>query len=253
MQLLGSDPVCLAENAALACELGSEVIDLNFGCPAKTVNKSRGGAVLLKEPELLNQIVEHVRRAVPAHIPVTAKMRLGFDSPDGSLVCATALAEGGAEHIVVHARTKVDGYKPPAHWEWIPRVQEVVKVPVFANGDIWSVEDWRRCREISGVEDIMLGRGLVSRPDLARQIAAARAGEDVVEMSWADLQPMLQDFWAQVVVQLTPRSAPGRLKQWLAMLTRNYPEAVELFTALRRETELDQVGRLLGMPRSEAA
>ena len=99
----------------------------------------------------------------------------------------------------------------------------------------------------------MLGRGLVSRPDLARQIAAARAGEDVVEMSWADLQPMLQDFWAQVVVQLTPRSAPGRLKQWLAMLTRNYPEAVELFTALRRETELDQVGRLLGMPRSEAA
>jgi len=64
---------------------------------------------------------------------------------------------------------------------------------------------------------------------------------------------MLQDFWAQVVVQLTPRSAPGRLKQWLAMLTRNYPEAVELFTALRRETELDQVGRLLGMPRSEAA
>jgi len=248
VQLLGSDPVCLAENAALACELGSEVIDLNFGCPAKTVNKSRGGAVLLKEPELLNQIVEHVRRAVPTHIPVTAKMRLGFDSPDGALVCATALAEGGAAHIVVHARTKADGYKPPAHWEWIPRVQEVVKVPVFANGDIWSVEDWRRCREVSGAEDIMLGRGLVARPDLARQIAAARAGEDVVEMSWAQLQPLLQDFWVQCVAQLTERQAPGRLKQWLAMLTRNYPEAVALFAALRRETSLEQVSRLLGVP-----
>ncbi|WP_285376297.1 tRNA-dihydrouridine synthase [Pseudomonas sp. lyk4-TYG-107] len=253
VQLLGSDPVCLAENAALACELGSEVIDLNFGCPAKTVNKSRGGAVLLKEPELLNSIVEHVRRAVPAHIPVTAKMRLGFDSPDGSLVCATALAEGGAEHIVVHARTKVDGYKPPAHWEWIPRVQEVVKVPVFANGDIWSVEDWRRCREISGVEDIMLGRGLVSRPDLARQIAAARAGEEVVEMTWVELLPLIQDFWLQAKAQMTARQSPGRLKQWLAMLTRNYPEATELFTVLRRETEPDQVSRLLGLPVAAAA
>ncbi len=229
------------------------MIDLNFGCPAKTVNKSRGGAVLLKEPELLNRIVEHVRRAVPTHIPVTAKMRLGFDSPDGALVCATALAEGGAAHIVVHARTKVDGYKPPAHWEWIPRVQDVVKVPVFANGDIWSVEDWRRCREISGVEDIMLGRGLVARPDLARQIAAARAGEEVVEMTWEQMQPMLHEFWRQSVEQLTEKQAPGRLKQWLAMLTRNYPQAVELFTALRRETGLEQVSRLLGMPHPQPA
>ena len=122
-------------------------------------------------------------------------------------------------------------------------------------GTGWRTEnnDWRRCREISGVEDIMLGRGLVSRPDLARQIAAARSGEEIVEMSWADLQPMLQEFWAQAVAQLTPRSAPGRLKQWLAMLTRNYPEAVELFTAMRRETDLDQVGRLLGVQCTEAA
>uniref|UniRef100_UPI002608C04F tRNA dihydrouridine synthase n=1 Tax=Pseudomonas sp. TaxID=306 RepID=UPI002608C04F len=167
VQLLGSDPACLADNAALAVELGSGVIDLNFGCPAKTVNKSRGGAVLLKEPELLHAILLQVRRTVPAHIPVTAKMRLGFDTPDSANECAIALAEGGASQIVVHARTKMDGYKPPAHWEYIAQVQEAVKVPVFANGDIWSVEDWRRCREISGAEDIMLGRGLVSRPDLA--------------------------------------------------------------------------------------
>jgi tRNA-dihydrouridine synthase C len=154
---------------------------------------------------------------------------------------------------VVHARTKTDGYKPPAHWEWIPRVQDVVKVPVFANGDIWSVEDWKRCREVSGAEDIMLGRGLVARPDLARQIAAARAGEEIVEMTWAQMQPMLQEFWTQSVAQLTERQAPGRLKQWLAMLTRNYPEAVELFTAMRRETDLEQVSRLLGMPHPAAA
>jgi tRNA-dihydrouridine synthase C len=247
VQLLGSDPVCLADNAAFACSLGAPVIDLNFGCPAKTVNKSRGGAVLLKEPELLHAIVREVRRAVPAGIPVTAKMRLGFDSPDGALDCARALAEGGADQLVVHARTKVDGYKPPAHWEWVARVQEVVGVPVYANGEIWTVDDWRRCREVSGAEDIMLGRGLVSRPDLARQIAAARAGREVVPMSWEELLPLLQDFWLQARRKLAPRYAPGRLKQWLAMLTRSYPQAVVLFAEVRRENDCQRLDALLGV------
>ncbi len=251
VQLLGSDPVCLGENAAYACELGAPVIDLNFGCPAKTVNKSRGGAVLLREPELLHAIVSGVRRAVPAAIPVTAKMRLGFDSPDGALDCALALAEGGASQLVVHARTKVEGYKPPAHWEWVARVQDVVKVPVFANGEVWTLDDWRRCREVSGVEDIMLGRGLVSRPDLARQIAAVRAGETPEEMSWAEFQPLLRDFWRQARRKLAPRYAPGRLKQWLAMLTRTYPEAVLLFTEIRRENDCVRIDALLGLPSLE--
>ncbi|MBT8764720.1 tRNA dihydrouridine synthase [Metapseudomonas boanensis] len=251
VQLLGSDPVCLAENAAFACELGAPVIDLNFGCPAKTVNRSRGGAVLLKEPELLHSILSEVRRAVPAAIPVTAKMRLGFDSPDSALDCARALADGGAEQIVVHARTKVEGYKPPAHWEWVALVQEAVKVPVFANGEVWTLDDWRRCREVSGVEDIMLGRGLVSRPDLARQIAAARAGRQVQEMGWSEFLPLLQDFWIQARRKLAPRYAPGRLKQWLAMLTRSYPEAVVLFAEIRREGDCGRIDALLGVPRLE--
>ncbi|MBU1283537.1 MAG: tRNA-dihydrouridine synthase family protein [Gammaproteobacteria bacterium] len=247
VQFLGSDPACLADNAAYACTLGAPVIDLNFGCPAKTVNKSRGGAVLLKEPELLHAIVREVRRAVPAAIPVTAKMRLGFDHKDYALECAQALADGGAAQIVVHARTKVEGYKPPAHWEWVARVQEVVKVPVFANGEIWTLDDWRRCREVSGVEDIMLGRGLVARPDLALQIAAAKAGQEVVAMSWAELQPLLADFWLQARRKMSPRYAPGRLKQWLAMLTRSYPEATELFNLLRRESDCLRIDGLLGI------
>lgn len=247
VQLLGSDPACLADNAAYACTLGAPAIDLNFGCPARTVNKSRGGAVLLKEPELLHAIVYEVRRSVPAHVPVTAKMRLGFDSPDGALDCARALTAGGAQQLVVHARTKLDGYKPPAHWEWVARVRDVVEVPVYANGDIWSVDDWRRCREVSGVEDVMLGRGLVSRPDLARQIVAARRGQALAEMSWDDFNPMLADFWRQARGKIAPRYAPGRLKQWLALLTRNYPQASELFAELRRENDCERIDALLGV------
>ncbi|MCC6076800.1 tRNA dihydrouridine synthase [Pseudomonas sp. GCM10022188] len=250
LQLLGSDPVCLADNAAFAAELGAPVVDLNFGCPAKTVNKSRGGAVLLREPELLHAIVREVRRSLPAAVPVTAKMRLGYDSPEPALDCARALAEGGAAMLVVHARTKVEGYRPPAHWEWVARVQEVVDIPVYANGEIWTVEDWRRCREVSGAQNIMLGRGLVSRPDLARQIAAASAGREPDPLGWDDLQPLLQLFWRKARQKLAPRYAPGRLKQWLAMLTRSYPEAQALFDGIRRDNDCARLDALLGL-RSE--
>ncbi|MBD1550385.1 tRNA dihydrouridine synthase [Pseudomonas typographi] len=247
VQLLGSDPSLLGESAAAACELGAPVIDLNFGCPAKTVNRSRGGAVLLNEPELLHAIVSSVRRHTPAHVPVTAKMRLGYASPHGALDCARALESGGAKQIVVHARTKLDGYKPPAHWEWVARVQGAVKVPVYANGDIWSVADWQRCRQVCGAHDVMLGRGLVSRPDLARQIAAAEQGVALAPMAWEQALPLLQRFWRLATDKLSPRYAPGRLKQWVAMLTRSYPEASTLFEQLRRETDCQRIARLIGL------
>ena len=250
VQLLGSDPLCLADNAAYACSLGAPAIDLNFGCPAKTVNKSRRGAILLNEPDLLHSILHEVRKAVPGPIPVTAKMRLGFDSKEGALDCARALVDGGAEQLVVHARTKVEGYKPPAHWEWVARVKDAVNVPVFANGDIWTVDDWRRCREVSGVEDIMLGRGLVCRPDLARQISAAKAGELREPMSWEDLQPLLADFWGQARRKMSPRYAPGRLKQWISLLTRSYPQAVTMFAQVRRENDCERLDALLGLDES---
>ena len=204
VQLLGSDPQRLGENAAFACTLGAPVIDLNFGCPAKTVNKSRGGAVLLKEPELMQRIVCEVRRAVPAHIPVTAKMRLGYESPDAALDCVRALAEGGAARIVVHARTKTDGYRPPAYWEQIPALQAEVSVPVLANGEIWNVSDWRRCRELSGASGFMLGRGLVACPDLALQIRAAALGHAFSPLQWAQLLPLVQEFWRQARHKLDP-------------------------------------------------
>ena len=226
--------------------MGAPVVDLNFGCPSKTVNNSCGGAILLREPEVLFKIVEAVRAGMPAGVPLTTKMRLGYDSPDGAMDCARALAAGGSAQIVVHARTKVDGYKPPAHWEWVAKVQDVVGIPVFANGDIWTLEDWYRCREVSGVDHVMLGRGLVSRPDLAKQIACARDGIDYQLKTWQELQPMLREFWRQVRLFQLPRSAPGRLKQWLAMLIRNYPEAQVLFNQLRKVTDCDVIDRLFG-------
>lgn len=174
VQLLGGQVGPMAENAALAAELGAPGIDLNFGCPAKTVNRHDGGASLLKNPSRLFDVTSAVRRAVPAHIPVTAKVRLGFDHKDYHKEIAQAVEEAGAAHIVVHARTKTEMYTPPAHWEFIGYMREGRTLPFLANGEIWSLDDYHRCVSVCGVSQVALGRGVVRRPTLALEIQAAQ-------------------------------------------------------------------------------
>jgi tRNA-dihydrouridine synthase C len=248
VQLLGSDPACLAENAAQLAELSPAGIDLNFGCPAPSVNRHGGGAMLLAEPERLFRIAEAVRRAVPMHIPFSAKMRLGVCDTSKALDCARALEAGGIVSLVVHARTKADGYKPPAHWEWVARIRDVVRLPVTANGEVWTTDDYARCRAVSGSADVMIGRGAVTDPFLARRIRAVSNGE-VLEQTraddWAELLPLLIDFWVQVQARVEPRHAPGRLKLWLSSLRRTFVEAEALYMAVRTLRGVDETTRML--------
>lgn len=232
VQLLGSDPACVAGNAARLAMLQPPGIDLNFGCPAPCVNRHRGGAALLGEPELLHLIVSAVRAAVPTAIPVTAKMRLGIADTSLAIDCATALTEGGAQSLVVHARTKEQGYRAPAHWEWVARIREAVRVPVVANGEVWTVDDWARCRAVSGCDDVMLGRGAVSDPLLALRIRGLAAPLPVPE-DWQLLLPRVADFWLGVLAKVEPRHAGGRIKQWLNLLRRSWPEAEALHAQVR--------------------
>jgi tRNA-dihydrouridine synthase C len=233
-QLLGSDPACLADNAAHLAALGPDGIDLNFGCPAKLVNRHGGGAALLDDPELMCRIVTAVRRAVPAHMPVSAKMRLGFDDDSRAEECAQAIAAGGAGELVVHARTKADAYRPPAYWARVADVRRAVSIPVIANGEIWNVQDAMRCRELSGCDDLMLGRGIVTDPGLARAIRSEIApGTAMPLVTWQSLLPLIADFWHVVCTQLERKKQAGRLKQWLNFLRRRYPEAETAYMALR--------------------
>lgn len=247
LQLLGSDPVCLGENAAKAASLGAPAIDLNFGCPAPTVNRHRGGAVLLDEPELIHEIIKEVRAAVPAAIPVTAKMRLGYADTSRALDCAHAIESAGAAHLTVHARTKVEGYKPLVHWDWIARIRETVKLPLIANGEVWTVEDWHGIRAVSGCDTVMIGRGLVASPGLASAIKADLAHAPTGIPAWSAILPWLEDFFAQCCAE-AGHYAVARFKQWLGQLKRTYPEAAELFALVRVERDPEVVAsKLAGM------
>ncbi len=252
-QLLGSDPSCLADNAAALAALGAEGVDLNFGCPARTVNRHRGGAVLLQEPDLLRAIVAAVRAAVPPPVPVSAKMRLGYRDESLLLDCARALADGGAGEIVVHARTQADGYRPPARWDRIARVREAVTVPVVANGELWTAQDARRCRAESGCDALMLGRGQVADPWLALAIRGGCAGAGVPADTGDHgaervLLPLLRAFWDSLADDFADRHRPGRMKQWLNLLRRRFTAAQAAWERVREADDPRELERRLFGP-----
>ena len=226
-QLLGSDPACLADNAALLASLGPEGIDLNFGCPAPTVNRHRGGAVLLDEPALVHAIVAAVRRAVPAQLPVSAKMRLGNQDDSRMLDCALAIASAGASELVVHARTKAHGYRPPAYWDRIAHIRRAVAIPVVANGEVWTVGDARCCLAESGCNALMLGRGMVADPGLALALRGLSAPD------WPAVLPTVAHYWQRIAGHVAPKHRAGRLKQWLNLLRRRFPQAQQAFDMVR--------------------
>lgn len=244
-QLLGSDPSSLSENAARLAEMGSAGIDLNFGCPAPLVNRHGGGAVLLQTPELIEKIVTNVRKAVPRGIPVSAKMRLGYIDDHLSIECAQAIESGGAEEIVVHARTKEQGYRPPAYWEKIVGIKESVKLPIVANGEIWNTTDALRCISVSGCNDIMIGRGAVANPGLGLEIKAKLNNQDNYRYTWSNLVPLMHNFWDLICVKLEPRAQAGRLKQWLNFLRRNFPEAELAYQHIRTINNPEEIGKWL--------
>ncbi|MGE3775478.1 MAG: tRNA dihydrouridine synthase [Gammaproteobacteria bacterium] len=247
VQLLGSDPERMAANATRLLTLAPAGIDLNFGCPAPQVNRHRGGAVLLDEPELLYAVTAAVGSAIGGRTRFSAKMRLGVQDTSRAIEAAQALEAGGAELIVVHARTRDERYRPPAHWSWVARIADAVQVPVVANGEIWTVEDYLRCRAESGRADVMLGRGAIADPFLVERIRARLAGvrERAHAEDWPRLLPMLDDYWQRVTRDLAPRHAPGRLKQWLNLLRRHYSQASQLFDCVRERHDADAIGACL--------
>ncbi len=245
IQLLGGDAQAMAQNAARAAALGAAGIDINFGCPSKVVNRNDGGAVLLKAPDRLHAIVAAVRAAVPEAIPVSAKIRLGFDHSDNALAIAQAVEAAGASYIVVHARTRADGYKAPARWPLLRPIREALAIPVVANGDINSVADYCRCLEESGCEDVMVGRGAVARPDLARQIRHHQRAEPCQPMPWAEVAGRVVTLAVQMGQEIEEKLVLGRVKQWLVMLKRVYPQAQRCFDEGRRSADLEEMKCLL--------
>lgn len=250
IQLLGGEPGPMAENAAFAASLGAIGIDTNFGCPAKCVNRHRGGSVLLNEPELLYQIIKSMRSAVPSSVPVTAKIRLGFNDDSKLIDIVSAINEAGANGLTIHARTKIDGYKPPAHWQQLAKVHHFTSIPIIANGEVWNPRDFQACREQSLCTDVMLGRGLLARPDLALEIKSLASNKEYRRQQWPSILLLVEALFEDGLANCAPRHVGGPIKQWLGYLRREYPEAEQLFEQIKRLNSPDDLSAALEEHRS---
>lgn len=229
VQLLGQYPEWLAENAQRAIELGSYGVDLNCGCPSKTVNGSNGGASLLKQPELIYRATTSLRAAVPAHLPVSVKVRLGWDDVNQAFEIADAVQQGGASEITIHGRTKADGYRADRiNWRKINEVRQRLSIPVIANGEVWDWQSGQDCLVQTGCEDLMIGRGALNVPNLSNVVKFNHP-----KMSWVDVLAILHRYTHTENQFDTGFYHVARIKQWLGYLKKEYSEASDLFQLIK--------------------
>ncbi len=237
IQLLGQDPNWMAENAIRAADLGARGIDLNFGCPAKLVNKSKGGAALLQHPELIHNVVKACRQAVPDTIPVTAKIRLGWDNPEDCFEIVDAVEQAGANELTVHARTKTGGYKASEiKWDYINQIRQRFPIPLIANGEIWNYQDGQACIETTGVDSLMVCRGAFNVPNLGNVVKHNHS-----KMPWDEVVKLLLVYSQYEMKGDKGLYYPNRVKQWFSYLRQEYSEAADLFREIRTYNKAEPI------------
>lgn len=223
-QIMGSDNELMAAMAQELVLRGAPRIDVNCGCPSPTVTGRGAGSSLLKDPNVLHEVAKSVVKAVS--IPVTVKMRSGFE--DISLFKENLLAaqESGVRYITLHPRTKVDGYGPPARWDLIAEAKSILKIPLVGNGDILNVENALDMLKTTGCDGLMIGRGSVINPFLFQEIKAHFAKVAFVP-KWDQLVQYL-DIYAASNSEMPARSRVNKLKQLLGFLFKSNPRLLEL-------------------------
>ena len=228
VQLMGGDPATMAEAARMVEAQGADIVDINMGCPVPKVVKTSGGASLLREPERAFRVAEAMVGAVG--IPVTAKIRLGWDFQSLNYErIARGLESAGVQGLAVHGRTRSQRYDPWADWQAIAEVKASVRIPVAGSGDLRTAEESERRMAESGVDAVMLGRGILGNLWLIRQtVALLTNGEAVPDLDWMSRIALVRRHCTLVLEYYGSERGSRLLRKFIAWGLRGFRGAPRL-------------------------
>lgn len=242
IQIFGADPARMAAAGAMVQEMGADIVDINLGCPVKKVVRQGGGSNLLRDLPLLGRIFRAVRSAVS--IPLTVKIRAGWDRASINAVEVLHLAEDcGVEALAIHGRTRCDLFAGRADWSVIARVKEAARIPVIGNGDVVSPEDCERMFRETGVDGVMMGRGVLANPWLIRQCFDHLKGQCSTPVTLAEKAAFIIAFLRRIETEAPHPVALGKMKKMGSYLSKGVPGGSRL---RERIHACETSGRLIG-------
>jgi tRNA-dihydrouridine synthase B len=227
IQIFGADSARMAESASMVEALGADIVDINLGCPVKKVVRQGGGSNLLRDLPLLEKIFKAVRKAIK--IPLTVKIRSGWDRNSINAMEVLKIAEDcGVEGLTIHGRTRCDLFSGRADWQVIASVKERARIPIIGNGDVAAPVDAERMFRETGVDGVMIGRGVLSNPWLIRQCWDHLCGKAVTQVSLTERAEFVIKFLHKVCIEAPPPIALGRIKKIGGYLSKGFPGSTQL-------------------------
>jgi tRNA-dihydrouridine synthase B len=227
IQIFGSDSARMADSAFMVEAMGADIVDINLGCPVKKVVRQGGGSNLLRDLPLMEKIFKAVRKAI--QIPLTAKIRTGWDQNSINAIEVLKIAEAcGIDALAIHGRTRCDLFSGKADWNVISKVKEQATIPIIGNGDVFVPEDAARMFKETGVDGVMLGRGVLSNLWLIRQCWDHLNGKPVTSMGMKERAEFVTQFLQRVCQEAPPPVALGRIKKIGGYLSKGFPRSTQL-------------------------